>query len=203
VILLTAYFSILFVGINLILFITLHFYNKEYSITRNAVSDYAVGKSATLFLIYIIISMLAYALLALSIYSSNFKLYSINSLVLLILIIIFRIGLSIFKTDIEGQKLTRNGILHYIFAILSFAALYTFVDSSITDLKNKNVFTYYQIYFSYFKLIYTIILVLVCITLIPKLRKIFGLFERLFLILGSCWIGLLCILQILLENNIT
>jgi len=197
-----AYLSLFFIVINLAFFIALHFYAKEYSFVSNAVSDYAVGKSSTLFLAYLVASMLAYMFLAISIYYSGFNIFSIESFALLLTIFVLRIGLSIFKTDLEGQKLTKQGLLHYIFAVLSFTALYVFVRSSITDLKNVAVGKDYQIYFNDFEIAYTAILVFVCLSLIPKLRKMFGLFERLFLVLGTLWVGLVAILQILIKSAI-
>jgi hypothetical protein len=185
------------------LFILLHARGKEYKILSNAVSDYALGSTAKLFVAYLSVSVLAYACLGMSLVFSPAGLFRFKDIIFIFLVVALRIGLAVFKTDLEGEKLTPSGILHYVLAVASFASLYMFVDGSVTDLKKLPSLASYSSLLTGFSIAFTVSLILNCVTLVPKLRKVFGLFERIYLVLGNLWILLLSLFELTLKYFIS
>ena len=189
-------FSLVFLVLNLALFIFLHIKNPKYSLLSNAVSDYAIGETSRIFIFYAISSIVAYLLLGVGLLQNEVIFRSLKTLVLCFAVAVLRLGLMLFKTDIEGTKLTRKGFIHYFFAILSFAAVYMFINSSADELMAHQQFQQLQTVVSAYTNIFTIVLVLVCVTMIPKLRKYFGIFERIFLLMGLVWVGFMAIIML-------
>lgn len=188
--------SLVFLALNLALFIFLHIRNPKYSLLSHAVSDYAIGETSRIFIFYIITSVVAYILLGIGLLQSQEIFRSVKTLILCFAVPVLRLGLMLFKTDLEGTKLTRKGFVHYLFAILSFAAVYMFINSSADELMaNQQFQTLHNILSSYTNIL-TVILVLVCVTLMPKFRKYFGIFERIFLLMGLIWAGFMAIVML-------
>jgi hypothetical protein len=183
--------SLVFVIITLVLFVALHLVARQYSILGHAVSDYAIGTSAKLFVLYIASSQIACVVLAIGIISSSFQVLSVKTVIALLLVVVFRIGLAIFKTNIEGERISTIGYVHYFFAVLSFAALFIVVDSSVTDLSKLGRMSGIRQFTVGFEITFGVFLASVCLTLIPALRRVFGLFERAYLVLGNIWIAAL------------
>ena len=95
---------------NIALFVIMHLRTNDYSIIYNAVSDYAIGNTNRLFRIYLWAGSLGYiCLFCMVLLSPVLRLEKIFP-ILLALVIIFRILLGSFKTNIEGQKTTINGV---------------------------------------------------------------------------------------------
>ncbi len=195
--------SLLLILSTFFLFFLLHAKGKEYKLLSNAVSDYALGSTAKLFVAYLVISMLAYACLGMSLVFSPAGLFRIKDLILIFATVALRIGLAVFKTDLEGEKLSPSGIVHYVLAVCSFATLFMFVDGTLTDLRRLPSLAPYAPLLTAFYAVFTASLVLNCVTLLPKLRKVFGLFERIYLVLGSLWILLLSLFEITLKYFIS
>lgn len=57
-----------------------------------------------------------------------------RGLVFLGLVSACRIGESLFLTTVEGEKLTRTGAMHYLFAILTFGFTYAAISDLTPDL---------------------------------------------------------------------
>jgi Protein of unknown function (DUF998) len=183
-------------SISVILFIVLHIKNKEYTVFKNAVSDYDIGNTHKLFQIYLWIGTIGFLFILLSIFvNTKIELDKIY-LVLIGLVILFRIGISFFKTDLENTKLSMRGIIHYLFAIGNFGFAYTFIvkfdirSKSISELQSiQSLITTYE-------LILTIALIGVVITMFKPLRILFGVIERVYLLgillwfIGFCYINL-------------
>ena len=58
----------------------------------------------------------------------------IRDVVFLGLVAAVRIGESLFPTTVEGEKLTRTGALHYLFAILTFGFTYAAISGLTPEL---------------------------------------------------------------------
>ena len=106
----------------------LHCRRSGYSPIKHAVSDFGVGRAKHLFQIRIWMDSFGAAALAISFLLGFGPLSVLPSvIVLLLLLAAARIGAGIFPADLEGQKFTGTGLLHYIFAILSFGFAYTVI----------------------------------------------------------------------------
>jgi hypothetical protein len=176
---------------SLILFIIIHIKNKEYSIIKNAVSDYAVGSTNKLFRIYLWAGNLGYIFLFFTVLVNPVLRLDNVFIILLALIIIFRILLGFFKTNIEGQKLTTKGIIHYLLAIGNFGFNYTFIVKY--DIKSKmiNLLQNYQSLMQIYEIALTIALVGVVVTMFKPLRLLFGIIERIYILgIGIWFIGI-------------
>lgn len=162
----------------------LHIKKNSYSFIKHAVSDYGVGPTKNIFQIrawldgFGAISLAASFLLGLGLHSV---------LPLIIILAAVRICAGIFPTDLEGQKFTKTGLLHYIFAILSFGFAYMVI-------VKMNVFFSMQ---TSWQPVYGILLILVniatpalvavIVTMWKPLRNIFGLCERIFIVAIGLW----------------
>ena len=166
----------------------LHIQPTGYSPIRHAISDYGVGKTQRLFNIYLLLAGLGSAALAAAlIFGLEAPSVPQRAIILLLLLAGIRICVSAFPTDLEGKPLTRTGILHYIFAILSVGLVYTIMAQLTPFFQTRPD---WQTVNSILKVLLTIAtpaLAMVVITLWKPLRNIFGLFERLFVITTTLW----------------
>ncbi len=172
---------------NIALFVIMHLRTNDYSIIYNAVSDYAIGNTNRLFRIYLWAGSLGYiCLFCMVLLSPVLRLEKIFP-ILLALVIIFRILLVFFKTNIEGQKTTINGIIHYILAIGNFSFVYIFIvkydirSRIIVELRN------YQSLVKNYEIVLTIALIGVVISMFKPLRILFGIIERIYILGIALW----------------
>ncbi|MFT9816676.1 DUF998 domain-containing protein [Lysinibacillus sp. NPDC056185] len=180
--------AVLFFLSYFILFLILHFKKTGYHPIRHAVSDYGVGATKNLFLIYAWFSNLG--ALSLSIVLLNVKdRFSISASIpiLIILMVISRILMLFFPTDLEGEKLTVQGKLHYLFAILAFAFSYMVIDRGGSHLKLLEGFKNLNQFFNIVTIVSSISLGAVIVTMFKPLRFIFGICERVFLLSINIW----------------
>lgn len=105
--------------------VVLHFLPTGSDLVHNAVSDYGVGRYAPLFRVSLWAGSIAVLALAISLgLGVASPPLVIRDLVFPGLVAAVRIGESLFPTTVEGEKLTRTGATHYLFAILAFAFTY-------------------------------------------------------------------------------
>jgi hypothetical protein len=186
--LLLAPVSLLAILINLAIFFALHFLPTGYNPIRHAVSDYAIGKYSPLFRVSLWSSSLGMLTLAVGLAMGvGSPLLANRDLVFLGLIALTRIAMSLFPTDLEGKRLTRTGILHYVFAILTFAFVYNVISNLTPLLDTLNPWQEVKVPLTWLAWAVLPALVLVVITMFRPLRRIFGLFERLFLLITNGW----------------
>ncbi|MGW6276091.1 DUF998 domain-containing protein [Kribbella sp. NPDC055071] len=172
----------------LCIFVTLHVLPTGYSPIGHAVSDYGVGRYAGLFRIAGAASSVGILCLAVALtLEPGTPTVSVFELVCLYLIPVFRIAILRFPTDLEGQRLTRNGRLHYLFAILAFAATYSAIAGMTPELTSIDPWNSIHGLLHVLQLIAMVSLILLVIAMIPQLRRVFGLFERLFLTSTNLW----------------
>jgi uncharacterized protein DUF998 len=181
-------------------FIALHFLPTGYSPVHNAVSDYARSKYAEFYRWGLWSSSAGVLLLALGLaVGVGAPPLVARGIVYLVLVVVSRIALSLFPTDIEGQKLTRTGRLHYLFAVLTFAFTYAAMSVLTPTLVTIHPWTAVRDVLVWLVDIAEAALVLVVVTLLPALRRYFGLCERLFLVSTNVWILLVALL--LMEHS--
>lgn len=186
--------------IDLGIFIALHFLPTGYSPISHAVSDYAVGKYRSLFRIRLWVNALGVLALAgaLTIAASSGMIHLATlDLLFLALIAPARVAMSFFPTDIEGQKLTRTGLLHYVFAVVSFAFAFTVVHDMTPALQRALPLVASPL--GFFNLLVLPGLIAVVVTLVPALRRIFGLFERIYLLTILLWLLLVSVALVVLH----
>lgn len=123
--------SLVYAGVVL----ALHFLPTGYDLVHNAVSDYGVGQYAPLFRVSLWAGSIAVLALAIGLtLEPGAPPLLTRGLVFLGLVSAARIGESLFPTTVEGEKLTRTGAMHYLFAILTFGFTYAAISDLTPDL---------------------------------------------------------------------
>ena len=180
----------------------LHIRFKHYNPVLHAVSDYGTGASRRYFTLSGYCSLISTFALFGTLLVWNHP-FASQQLVIswLAVKIVSLIGLMIFPTDLPEQRKTLIGLLHYLFAILNFTATLklaihlTPVFTALTLTPSfKTALTVLQQLFQYS------LTGVVLAMLIPPLKRLFGLIERVFLYSSSLYF--LVINLILLTENI-
>lgn len=127
---LVAFSATGFYLLTLALFVALHLGSSGYTPSLHAVSDYGVGKSARLFQRYGWTGNFGALALACLFYASVEPRFPLFIPLCLLFMVGTRIGIVTFKTDLEGSPRTRQGALHYLFAISTFALSYLVIDNA-------------------------------------------------------------------------
>ena len=177
--------SLVYVGV----VVALEFLPTGYDMVHDAVSDYGVGQYAPLFRVSLWAGSIAVLALAIGLaLEPGAPPLLTRDLVFLGLVAAARIGESLFPTTVEGQKLTRTGAMHYLFAILTFG----FTQQAISDLTPDLVKLYpwhaHKGLLDWLSEAILVGLILVIATLLPRLRHVFGLTERFFLAVTYIWL---------------
>ncbi|WP_194912840.1 DUF998 domain-containing protein [Catenulispora rubra] len=173
----------------LALFVALHRLPTGYDPVRNAVSDYAVGNYKSLFRSALLLSSVAVLALAIALtVDPGAPPLKTSNLVYLYLVPAMRVGMSLFPTDLEGEKLTHTGRLHYLFAIAAFAFTYAAISGMTQTLGGLSPWQSVHGLLYALDWLCLISLILLIVTLIPRLRIVFGLFERAFLVTTNLWL---------------
>lgn len=171
--------------------VALHVLPTGYDLVHNAVSDYGVGQYAPLFRVSLWAGSIAVLALTIGLtLEPGAPPLLTRSLVFLGLVAACRIGESLFPTTVEGQKLTRTGALHYLFAILTFGFTYAAISDLTPDLVKLYPWHAHHGLLDWLSGAILVGLILVIATLLPRLRRVFGLCERFFLLVTYGWLGL-------------
>lgn len=177
--------SVVYVGVVL----ALHFLPTGYDIVHNAVSDYGVGQYAPLFRVSLWAGSIAVLALAIGLtIEPGAPPLLTRGLVFLGLVSACRIGESLFPTTVEGQKLTRTGAMHYLFAILTFGFTYAAISDLTPDLVKLYPWHAHRGALDWLSGAILVGLILVLAALLPRLRHLFGLPERFFLAVTYIWL---------------
>lgn len=178
--------STLLYALAIVLFVGLHLYNRDFSIVRHAVSDYAIGKAARFFQVYLFTGTLGASVLAYVFYQSDHPNFPTRVALYLVLMVMARLGTAAFKTDIEGEKVTFHGRLHYLFAVLQFTFAYMAI-AAATPVFLHTPITWLFALLKALQLAVMVALAGVVVSVFPPLRRFFGLVERLFLLCLMLW----------------
>ncbi|OYO16516.1 hypothetical protein BI335_10650 [Enemella evansiae] len=157
-------------------FVALHRTSDRHPV-REAVSDYGVGPSRRLFSVMGGLQAAAWLALALGTWFA-FPDWSYRGTAALMLVALGVLGAALLfvPTDLEGEKLTRRGLLHYLIAILGFGLSYS-LTGDISRMMTTGGGLLVGLHW-----VALISLILLCVCLVPRLRRWFGLFERIFLL---------------------
>lgn len=174
----------------LALLIALHVVESQRNPVRSAVSDYAAGRAARLFMIYGAAGIVGTAALSLAMWNYPGTAFPRAAVYCLAALAVLRLGILAFKTDEGGFARTRQGMIHLVFAIATFTLAYEVVSiggpaaAAITSGPLRAAF-------AVLGWIVPVSLALVVVTMAPRLRGFFGLAERLFLVSTLLWFLLL------------
>lgn len=171
------------------IFAALHVLPTGYQPVRHAVSDYGVGSYGPLFRRALGLSSLGVVFLAIGLtLNPGAPPLAVSQLVFLFLVPVMRMGMARFPTDIEGHKLTPAGRRHYLFAIAAFAFTYVAISGMTPRLAALPPWQSAQGLLTALDWLVAASLALVVVTLLPPLRRVFGLFERVFLVSSNIWL---------------
>jgi hypothetical protein len=166
--------------IEAVVLIWLHIKAPQYNPVNHAISDYGVGQTKSLFIFYLQLNNIGTFTFAVALIAGfGTPLIPLRTLIFLFLLILCRIAIVFFPTDLEGSPLTRTGFLHYVFAVLVFALLYTTI-AELTRIFGANILIVLSV-------IATYSLTAVVVTMWKPLRKAFGFFERIFIGATILW----------------
>jgi hypothetical protein len=172
--------------IALALLVALHVVDQQRSPIRAAVSDYATGRAAGLFKAYGAAGIVGAAALCRAMWDYPNAAFPPAAIYCLGALAVLRLGIFAFKTDEGAFGRTREGLIHLLFAIVTFTLAYEVVSiGGATAL----AITAGPLNAAFAALgwIVPISLALVVATMAPRLRAFFGLAERLFLVSTLLW----------------
>jgi hypothetical protein len=182
-----AWIAVALYIITFVLFCSLHIANSNYNVLRNPVSDYGVGRTTRFFQLYALSGTLAAVALTSLFYLWSYRGFPSLIAICLLLMVVSRLGVVLFPTDLEGQKRSRRGRLHYLFAIGTFCFAYT----AIANATEPAVALYHapvlDLLLVVFKYVALIALAATVITMARPLRHFFGLCERVFIVSTIVW----------------
>ncbi|MBT0773398.1 DUF998 domain-containing protein [Kineosporia sp. J2-2] len=173
----------------------LHRSPTGYDPLRHAVSDYGVGPYRRWFTAAAAASSVGtYALAGGLAVTPGFPPLATEDLVYLLLIPLTRAGVALFPTDLEGDRATRSGRLHYLFAIAQFTLIYLAVADLTGDLGVIDPWSGFSGVLTGLRWVVTVSLVLLVLALLARrvprlapLTGLFGLWERGFLFGVQFW----------------
>ncbi|TCW34459.1 DUF998 domain-containing protein [Laceyella sacchari] len=183
IITLLSYVSGLAVVGYFIIMLYLHVKFKNYNPIYHAVSDYGVGESRKLQVLsgvcHIISSLLLVFVLLCWDKDFHFKTAAIIMLGIRALTIL---GVLVFPTDLEGEKRTTTGRLHYLSAIIQFTMTATIIFNLTPVFVQMGISSAYATTLVILTWITKISLIGVILGMfVSPIKKIFGLVERGFL----------------------
>ncbi len=170
--------------------IALHFLPTGPRPLYHTVSDYSLGRFATMARIMTAVNVLGTLSLLLALRGAAPQHAAQAGLVWLAILALSRLGMVFVLTDESGTKATAVGLLHALLAMLSFvAAVFTLTTlSKVSPLASlwRPVLPVLDVLAS---LAFPLV-VLMVLTLVPglRLRRVFGLMERLFLADVNLWL---------------
>ncbi len=180
-------------GVALVLLIALHVVEAQRSPIQTAVSDYGTGKAAWLFKIYGAAGIIGAAALCRAMWDYPVAEFPRAAVYCLGALAILRLGVFAFKTDEGAFGRTREGMIHLVFAILTFTLAYEVVSiGGPTALSITGGAP--NVALAALGWIVPVSLALVVVTMVlPRLRAVFGLAERAFLVSTLLWFLLVAV----------
>ncbi len=165
--------------------IALHVLPTDRHPLYHTVSDYSRGRFAGLARIMTAVNVVGTVGLLLALRSALAQPAAQAGLVWLAILALSRLGMVFVLTDESGTKATAVGLLHALLAILSFVAAVF----ALTTLSKASPLAALRLLDVLASLAFPLV-VLMVLTLVPglRLRRIFGLMERLFLADVNLWL---------------
>jgi len=186
--------AVIAIAAQTIALIALHLLPTGYDPKADAVSDYGIGRYRSLFWTQTLAG--AVACLALAIALGDVK-PSVPSLVIVLLVIagIARLLIPVFPTDQNGSRFqTAHGTIHMILAIVIFAAIIVAASKLGSTLEHRPAWHSVKGWLTALPWVMTGGAVGTLVALRgPRLKRIVGLFERLFYVSSIAWFFIVAI----------
>ena len=180
----------------LVILVALHILPTGYNPVRHAVSDYGVGRYRSLFTVALYVSSVGVLTLAFALLRGvGTPPLVTRDLVYLLLTPLARIGMTLFPTSLEGQRITRTGLLHYACAVAAFTLTYLAISGMTPAMRALDPTGWAHAPLAWTAWIVAPALALVVITTLRPLLRTFGLFERIFALCKFCHIESVCRLE--------
>ncbi len=164
--------------------------NPQHDAVRDPVSDYGTGHAASVFKAYGALGTAAAALLALLLWQAGLPPWLVW---LQVGVVAARIGVVLFRTDLEGAPRSTAGRLHMLFAVASFTLYYVVIDNATPRIAPDALPALAGALTALRTTVAWGLITLVCCLVLPPLRRWFGLAERVFLIAVPVWGLLACL----------
>ena len=170
-------------------FAFMHFREPRTKVLSDPVSYLALGSSARIFLAYVAMGALGSAFLAsamLTSFSHQFSWFAVGALALSVPA---RLGVMRFKTGRGAWASAAEGRLHFVFAVLTFVLTYIAIHAATVAL-STGAASSLAVSLTTLRWIAAASLAACLLTMIPRFRAAFGLFERVFLGSTVLWFAL-------------
>lgn len=176
-------YAIYFAGL-----IALHFLPTGRRLLYHTVSDYSRGRFSGLARAMTatnsVATLLLLAALATGPLASRLSTGGVEALATLALT---RLGMVFFITDESGTRASASGLVHALLAVLSFAAAISAATTITPELPFTATGSFLPLLSPLARLAFPLVVVL-ALCLLPRLRPVFGLAERLFLADVNLWL---------------
>ena len=168
--------------------IALHLLPTGYNPKLNAVSDYGIGRYRGVFWTQTLAGAVACFALGLALGDAKPSMPAL-AIVLLVIAGIARLLIPVFPTDQNGSRFqTAQGTIHMILAIVIFAAIIVAASKLGSTLEHRPAWHGVEGWLTTLPWIMTGAAVGILVALRgPRLKRIFGLFERLFYVSSLAW----------------
>ncbi|HOB65884.1 DUF998 domain-containing protein [Ottowia sp.] len=173
--------------IALALLIALHLRPPTRNVVRDPVSDYGVGASRPLFQMYGWAGNVGVLALSAAAYTRQAPALPGWLPAGLLALLVCRLGLLVFPTDLEGAPRTSAGRLHMVLAIAQFAIAYTVIDNATPLLAAAFSAPWPALLGTLRWVAAASLAALVACLVLRPLRAFFGLAERVFLVAVALW----------------
>ena len=171
---------------DLILLISFQFLNRDYALLPQAISNYAFGKTARMFKLYLLVGSCAAPLLAWQFWVARNPAYPAAISAYLLLVMLGRIGVALFPNDLPAAPRTAAGQIHHAATFLAFACAYMAVAEATPLLAGEAIGLRF-LALTTVKHVISAAFLAVTVAFAPPLRRYFGLAERLFLYATALW----------------
>ncbi|HEY6396979.1 MAG TPA: DUF998 domain-containing protein [Solirubrobacteraceae bacterium] len=168
--------------------IALHLLPTGYNPKLDAVSDYGIGRYRGVFWTQTLAGAVACVALAVGLSDAKPSMPTL-AIVLLVIAGIARLLIPVFPTDKSGSRFqTAGGTIHMILAVVIFAAIIVAASKLGSALEHRPAWHGVKGWLTTLPWIMTGAAVGVLVALRgPRLKRIFGLFERLFYVSSLAW----------------
>ena len=160
--------------------------NRDQPAFARPISDYGLGRTASLFKVYLIAGCIAPPILAWQVHVSGNPDFPIAVTVYLGLVAVGRLGIALWQSDPQDMPHSRRGNLHRAATLLAFAAAYMAEDEATrpTEPLHEGARSLAD---EVLKQVISAAFLAVVLTTSPALRPWFGLAERAFLYATALW----------------
>ncbi len=174
-------------GLALVLLAVLHVMDAQRSPIRTAVSDYGTGKAAWLFKVYGAAGIIGAAALCRAMWDYPGAAFPRSAIYCLGALAVLRLGVFAFKTDEGAFGRTREGMIHLVFAIVTFTLAYEVVSFGGPTALSITGGALNTALAALGWIVPASLALVVATMVLPRLRAVFGLAERAFLISTLLW----------------